>query len=107
MGPTGPSFIRKAHKLDRPVFAWTVNEDKNMRWCIEKQLDGVISDDPKKFLDVCDRWEEHPTPVRWTLKEWFNLLKFQVLLGIYFFIFRWRVGAALDQKHLPVRKKDL
>ena len=100
MGPLGPRFIRKASRLKRAVFAWTVNEEKNMQWCIEHRLDGVISDDPKKYLDVCDAWEKEPKPVRWTLREWLGLLRFQVMIGIYFFIFRWRVGSGVDKKYL-------
>jgi Glycerophosphoryl diester phosphodiesterase family len=103
MGPLGSSFIKKAQRLKRAVFAWTVNEEKNMYWCIEHKLDGVISDDPKKFLEACDAWEEEPRPVRWTLREWLGLLRFQLLIGIYFFIFRWRVGSGVDKKYLQSR----
>ncbi|KAF2838317.1 tubulin-domain-containing protein [Patellaria atrata CBS 101060] len=58
MGPLGWSFRRKAKELGRPVLVWTVNEESKMKWCIKKNLDGVITDDPKKFIDVRDDWEE-------------------------------------------------
>ncbi|EOD48705.1 putative glycerophosphoryl diester phosphodiesterase family protein [Neofusicoccum parvum UCRNP2] len=56
-GPLGAAFRKKAHRLHRPVFVWTVNKERAMRWSIEKGLDGVVTDDPAKFLDACDRWE--------------------------------------------------
>ncbi len=37
---------------------WTVNEEQWMEWSIRKGVDGVITDDPKLFLEVCQRWEE-------------------------------------------------
>jgi len=56
-----PSFISYCHKkLDpsRFVLAWTVNQDQWMRWCIEQELDGVITDDPKRFCEVKEEWEQ-------------------------------------------------
>jgi len=41
----------------RNLFVWTVNEEEWMEWSIRKGVDGVVTDDPKKFLDVCRRWE--------------------------------------------------
>lgn len=57
MGPWGGQFLRDAKAAGRPVFGWTVNEDNMMRWSIKHELDGVITDDPKRFLEVCDEWE--------------------------------------------------
>jgi hypothetical protein len=105
MGLGGKSFIRKAKKLDRQVFAWTVNLEKDMRWCIQNQLDGVISDDPKKFLETCTQWEAQPEPVTWTMGELYTLLKYQLLLTVYFFIFRWRMGSGIDQKFVNTPDK--
>jgi hypothetical protein len=28
-----------------------------MEWCIRKGVDGVITDDPRLFREVCERWE--------------------------------------------------
>jgi Glycerophosphoryl diester phosphodiesterase family len=106
MGLLGPSFIRKAKRFNRAVFAWTVNETKEMQWCISHELDGVISDDPKKFLDTCDAYEEQPVTVRWSFREWFALLRFQLLIGAYFFLFRWRVGSGIDKQYLRNSKVE-
>ncbi|KAK5987549.1 Phosphatidylglycerol phospholipase C [Cladobotryum mycophilum] len=84
VGPLGSWFLQDAKKGGNPVFAWTVNQEKWMEWCIRKNnpsfssssvaaetkpavfIDGVITDDPRLFLQVCSRFEDQldakPTP---------------------------------------------
>lgn len=74
--------MRKVRKENRQLFVWTVNSERWMRWSIrknacqgpfiandkneaqrqniqgEKLIDGVITDDPERFLEVCKRWED-------------------------------------------------
>lgn len=52
--PFGASFLKKAKKCGRLVFDWTVNDEEWMERSIQKKLDGVITDDPKLFLEICD-----------------------------------------------------
>lgn len=59
-GPWGYAFLRRAHRNGRLVFDWTVNDEEWMEWSIRRGIDGVITDDPKLFLDICDRWPEDP-----------------------------------------------
>src|SRR5215469_12235584 len=33
MGLLGSSFMKKCRKYGRPVFVWTVNGERRMRWC--------------------------------------------------------------------------
>jgi phosphatidylglycerol phospholipase C len=60
----GRRFMRDVHAAGRPLFAWTVNNPRWMRWFVERNLagqalvDGVVTDDPKLYLDVCRRFEE-------------------------------------------------
>jgi len=56
IGPCGKLFMHKARKLKRKLYVWTVNEEHWMEWSIRKKVDGVITDDPKLFLEVCDRY---------------------------------------------------
>ncbi|KAF7556228.1 hypothetical protein G7046_g6373 [Stylonectria norvegica] len=70
IGPPGRWFMRKCQKTDKQLFLWTVNEERWMRWSIRKNLgrgkrnvgkpliDGVITDDPKLYLEVCQRYED-------------------------------------------------
>jgi phosphatidylglycerol phospholipase C len=105
MGLGGKSFVRKAKQLNRQVYSWTVNQEKDMRWCIENELDGVIGDDPKKFLEVCAEWQIKPKPVKWTMGELYVLLKYQFLLTAFYFVFRWKFGSGIDPKFISTTKK--
>jgi phosphatidylglycerol phospholipase C len=57
--PLGRFFMHDLRRDGTPLFVWTVNEEDWMVWSIRRGLDGVITDDPKLFLEVCDR-ERHP-----------------------------------------------
>lgn len=57
VGPSGSRFIRETRKARRNLFVWTVNKERWMHWSIRKGVDGVITDDPKRFLDVCEQWK--------------------------------------------------
>lgn len=76
VGKGGSRFMQEAQEKDRPVLAWTVNEERWMEWCIAqnetsspsaaleetstvngRMIDGVITDDPLLFSQVCDRYE--------------------------------------------------
>lgn len=64
--------MRDLYDAGRPLFAWTVNHPRWMRWCIERNgprrgdkmcegvrvIDGVVTDDPGLYLEVCERYED-------------------------------------------------
>ncbi|KAL5406853.1 hypothetical protein PMIN03_007550 [Paraphaeosphaeria minitans] len=79
MLPWGRAFIRKAQRDRRPVYAWTVNEERRMRWDIGHGIDGVVTDDPKLFLEVRRGWHEG-------MKEDFGLLMWLDVLRANFFV---------------------
>ncbi|OHE99096.1 glycerophosphoryl diester phosphodiesterase [Colletotrichum orchidophilum] len=58
VGPIGKLFIREVKKNARQLLVWTVNDEEWMEWSIRAGADGVITDDPELFRDVCRRWEE-------------------------------------------------
>ncbi|KJK83082.1 hypothetical protein H634G_01210 [Metarhizium anisopliae BRIP 53293] len=63
----GRRFMRDVRAARRPLYAWTVNHPRWMRWCVERNVrggggggvvDGVVTDDPRLYLDVCRRYED-------------------------------------------------
>ncbi|KAJ9156681.1 PLC-like phosphodiesterase [Pleurostoma richardsiae] len=62
VGPRGARFLADARAAGRPVYAWTVDEPEWMEWSIRTGVDGVVTDDPKLFLEVCDRWKGGSPP---------------------------------------------
>ncbi|KAL4781283.1 PLC-like phosphodiesterase [Aspergillus varians] len=58
MGPLGRGFLNDVRAAGRPVYLWTVNAPSLMRWGIRNRVDGVITDDPALFKQVCEEWEK-------------------------------------------------
>ncbi|KAI9694841.1 MAG: gamma-tubulin [Bathelium mastoideum] len=58
IGPAGAKFMRQLRVLQRPLTTWTVNSKPLMAWAIRHDVDGVITDDPKTYLELCERWDE-------------------------------------------------
>jgi len=42
-------FIERSHRLDREVWVWTVNIERNMREVLKYDVDGIITDYPGKL----------------------------------------------------------
>jgi len=106
VGPIGGSFIKEAKGYDRQIFAWTVNEEKRMRWCVKQGLDGVITDDPKLFLEVCQDYEDGSKLEAKALKEketfkakdWYSFLAIQVFVTVFLILFRLKWGWGVEQR---------
>jgi glycerophosphoryl diester phosphodiesterase len=45
-------FIRDAHRLDIPVFIWTINREENMKRLIDWGVDGIVTDYPSRLKKV-------------------------------------------------------
>lgn len=91
MTPWGRAFVRKAQCDKRPVFAWTVNEERRMRWDIRHGLDGVITDDPRKFLEVRRGWHEGMDE-GFGLMMWLDVLRINFFALIFGLLFQLRFG---------------
>ena len=90
MGPFGSKFLRDAQSVSRPVYVWTVNEDEMMRWSINKGVDGVITDDPQRFLEICAEWESGRRAPHVTWRQWMQVLWINLLVCVFGTIFWWR-----------------
>lgn len=54
--PDGSRFREQAKKHNRLVFSWSDNEEEWMAAGIRNEMDAVITDDPNRFLELCDQW---------------------------------------------------
>ncbi|KAJ5179096.1 hypothetical protein N7492_002306 [Penicillium capsulatum] len=57
MGPLGHGFLEEARAANHQVYLWTVNAPNLMRWGIRHRVDGVITDDPAYYQQICAQWE--------------------------------------------------
>lgn len=88
MAPWGRLFVRQTQREHRAVHAWTVTEASRMRWDIRQGLDGVITDDPKLFLEVRDGWHEG-TPDRLSLGAWLDVVRCNLFVLLYSLLFHF------------------
>ncbi|KAJ6124542.1 hypothetical protein N7471_011859 [Penicillium samsonianum] len=108
MGPLGRGFLDEARAARRRVYVWTVNAPNLMRWCIRHEIDGVISDEPGRFRQVCEGWEkEHkgvlsvpnPNLDRITFRQRIQI----IAVALYVICFGW----ILKRKYLtPVERLE-
>ena len=75
-----------------------------MDWCIRKGFDGVITDDPKAFLDVCEDFQEDVKP-SWPPLLVLNFMRINFFVVIFGLLFWKRHGFGLDPKYL-VKKNN-
>lgn len=101
----GASFIRDAKAQGRPLYVWTVNEPDLMRWSIDKDLDGVITDDPIQFLEVCDEWEQGKRKIHISWGQWMMIAWINLMVLVFGTIFWWKYGSMDNKK--AMRKRTL
>ncbi|TKA26479.1 hypothetical protein B0A50_05316 [Salinomyces thailandicus] len=102
IAPGGQSFLRDAREVyHRQVLTWTVNDEDRMEWCIQRQLNGVMTDDPVKFLDVCKKFDEKKKeamlPLHW--KSYIEIFRLWIWINFAAWLYR--------KKLEPVASKEL
>lgn len=88
VGAYGTKFLRAARDAGRSVFVWTVNDDDWMRWSIRKGVDGVITDNPERFLEICEEWpddEDEKAAERRQMRHFFSLRRPKPLVVLLVF----------------------
>jgi phosphatidylglycerol phospholipase C len=100
IGPMGAKFLSDCQKTNRAVFLWTVNDEEWMRWSIKKGVDGVITDDPKKYLEVCRDYDESAPLRRLRLREYGSVVWLNVMVLFFSIIFRYRYGFRINTPKL-------
>jgi len=97
-GPIGQKFLRDIKRAGRPIFLWTINDEEAMKWSIRKQVDGVITDDPKKYLDVCKKYKGEKPRMKW--KQLGLTIVYQTLAVPMSLILRLKFGFRVDEKEI-------
>jgi hypothetical protein len=107
LGPIGARFMRDVKKAGRPMYVWTVNDSNLMKWSIQKNLDGVITDDPKRFNKICDEWRDDEKTARPTLGQLIYTLWLWCMVIVFSYPFRKRFPETVEHwmKRNQVREK--
>lgn len=96
LGPIGARFIRDVQKADRALYLWTVNEVNMMKWSIQKGVDGVITDDPETFNEVCDNWTDTQKRVHPTWKQWAYTFWLYIIMALFSIPLRHRLPGSVN-----------
>ncbi|KAI1407902.1 PLC-like phosphodiesterase [Hypoxylon sp. FL1857] len=62
--PSGSRFFRQVKKRGRLTFSWSDNQVEWMARSLRNEVDAVITDDPKLFLELCNKWHLDETQKR-------------------------------------------
>lgn len=103
----GARFIRDAKAKGRPLYVWTVNEEDMMKWSIKRGFDGVITDDPERFLEVCDEWEQGKRDIEISWGQWMGIAWINFMVIVFGTIFWWKYGRTGEEKKTPKRAVSL
>lgn len=103
VGPCGNAFLRDLKVADRLIFFWTVNEEVWMKASIRKKVDGVITDDPKKFLEVCKNYDGDR--VRLPLKSIASVIWITMFAAVFSLLFRFRYRYGFEVKAGNARRR--
>lgn len=101
-GPFGRRFMNKVKNLNRDLFLWTVNDPNIMKWAIQQGVQGVITDNPKLFNDICDSWQDDEPPVRFTWRECLMGTALYLFVGILMTFFRVKQYLS-KRRHLQIQ----
>jgi hypothetical protein len=71
-----------------------------MKWSIYKGADGVITDDSKKYLEVCEKYQGER--VHQTVSSLMMVVLLNVLVAVFSVVFRARLVKVADVKKARV-----
>ena len=69
-----------------------------MTWSINAGVDGVITDDPRRFLAVCREWQAGERSVRMGWRAWAMTLWFYFMVLLFGAIMRWRHRGVMGRR---------
>ena len=93
---SGRRLIQDIQTHQRSLFFWTVNDEKNMDWCIRRKADGVVTDDIPKFLKTCETYHERKEP-QWSLGGLTGLVVFNFWVLLFGLMFTRRYGSSVTK----------
>ena len=76
-----------------------------MAWCIERGLDGVVTDDVPRFLRMCVESEDDRKRYRRPVRLVLGFLYFEFWIWVFGAVYWWRYGSSVwDGKGVDKRK---
>lgn len=95
--PYGRKLIREMQAQDRQILSWTIDDEKNVDWCIRRGVDGIITDDVPKVLKMCEIFTEERR-YRWSLKLLLGFITINFWIYLFGVVFSRRYGTCIDRR---------
>jgi phosphatidylglycerol phospholipase C len=106
--PGGKRFLRDAQDVyNRKLLSWTINGEDNMKWCIRKGLDGVVTDEVELYLDVAEHFDEATENEPWIPVSWkmlWTALKAYLWTRVLLAFYSRKMG--LQEVYGGIKKQD-
>lgn len=101
VGPFASAFLRQVKRStpERSVLLWTVNQESWMKWSIRQGVDGVITDDPLKFLKVCKLYAGDER-LHHSWSSWKAIIRQYMRKFAFGGLFRWKHGWWVDARRV-------
>lgn len=68
-----------------------------MDWCIRRGMDGIITDNVPKFLEMCETYKEERR-YRWSMNVLLGYIKLNFWIYLFGLAFRRRHGTCIDRQ---------
>lgn len=88
--PYGRNFIRTIKAHHRQIYAWTVNGEKSIDWCVERGVDGIITDDIVKVFEMYEKINKGAR-YGWSIRV--------LLIFTYYNVWVFLFGMILSMRH--------
>ncbi|WPG99088.1 Hypothetical protein R9X50_00189700 [Acrodontium crateriforme] len=98
LSPRGRNFIKRAKVAGRQVISWTVNDEYDLDWVVKRKLDGVITDDPKRFVDLMDPSNGKAISASRPLSKIPGLVRINFLVSTFSWLFGWKHGYGIERR---------
>lgn len=93
----GSDFLKRAKRHDRLIISWSDNTDEWMVKSLANEVDGVITDDPKRFLELCGQWSRSNGMMKDVASQRLSAKESILWLIINFMVVVWELVTALIQ----------
>ena len=97
VSPYGRGFIRQVQAHHQPIISWTVNDEKNIDWCIRRGLDGIITDNLPKVLEMCETYGEGRR-YYWSMNVLLGFIRLNFWIYLFGLVFRRRYGTCIARR---------
>ena len=97
VAPWARGFIKEVQAHHQQILSWTINDEKNIDWCIRHGLDGIITDNVPKALEMCETYRDEKR-YYWSMNALLGLIRINFWIYLFGLIYRRRYGTCIERR---------